>query len=97
MQHKIFTALICALMFVGSAFAGPLSSITDRFATYLYDCTVDIKACDNRCSDHGAYQMLTRDGWVLSPAKINSTCANKCKRLAVAECAGVPHVVVKLL
>jgi len=97
MQPKIFAVLICVLMFVASAFAGPLSSITDRLATHLFDCTLDIKACDNRCSGHGAYQMLTRDGWVLSPAKINSTCADKCKRVAVAECAGVPKVLVKLL
>ena len=100
MQPKIFAMLICFLMLVGSAFAGSLSrihSIKARFAMYLDHCILNMEACDDRCYIPGAYQMLTRDGWVFSPAKTNTTCAGQCKRVAVAECAGVPDVLVKLL
>jgi hypothetical protein len=97
MQPKIFAVLICVLMFVGSAFAGPLSSLTDRFAMHLVVCISKLKSCDNDCRAPGACQMLTRDGWVFSPADTNTTCASQCKRIAVAECAGVPDVLVKLL
>ena len=41
--------------------------------------------------------MLTRIGWVFSPAANNTTCVRKCKTVAVAECAGVPYAAYKLL
>jgi hypothetical protein len=97
MHTKIFAMLLCTFMFVGSAFAGPLASIPTRIATHLFDCLRDIQACDNKCRDPCTFQTLTRDGWVLSSANINTACARKCKRVAVAECLGVPNVIVRLL
>ena len=93
---NIFAVLICVLMFVGSVLAGPLSSIKHRFATHLFNCMLNMEACHDRCLAPGTCQMLTRGGWVFSPAATNTTCVRKCKTVAVAECAGVPYAVLKL-
>ena len=101
MQPKIFAALICVLMFVGSAFAGPFDgprpSFAFRFAKHLLACVVSVEACHDWCRTPDTCQMLTRGGWVFSPADTNTTCVRKCKTAAIARCAGAPYVAYKLL
>jgi hypothetical protein len=97
MRPHVFAVLLCILTPVDSTFAGLLPSIMVRFATYLMVCASSIEACDNKCHDPGTCQMLTRDGWVFSPTKPDTTCVSKCERVAVAGCVDVPHAIVRLL
>jgi hypothetical protein len=97
MRSHIFAMLLCILTSVDSTFAGPLSSILAGIGTHLTVCANSIEACDDKRRAPGSFQMLTRDGWVFSPAEPNTTCVNKCERVAVAGCVGVPDAIVRLL
>ena len=97
MRFHVFAILLGILTSVDSTFAGLLPSIMVRFATHLMVCASSIEACDNKCHGPGTCQMLTRDGWLFSPAKPVTTCVSKCERLAVAGCVGVPDAIARLL
>lgn len=97
MRPHVFAMVLSILTSVDSTFAGLLPSIMVRFATHLMVCVSSLEACDNNCHDPGACQMLTREGWVFSPAEPNTKCVSKCERVAVAGCVGVPDAIAGLL
>jgi hypothetical protein len=57
----------------------------------------NIHVCEKKCGVLDTCQMLTRNGWVFSPAEPNVACVSKYKKAAVAKCVGVPDVIVRLL